>query len=541
MPSEPLIDQLPELVLLVKRDGVLLGHVGGRGLAALRLPLDSVGRRVESLWPESVATLIRRLVKRSIAERAPADAEVLHDGAHFQLRVTPQGPDRAICSIRPAVTRAPHDGTARGNAPVSRRLERRSFARHFRDSLAAAALREQPLAVAIVLLDGVTEIGRVIDGRVAEQVVRTAIERLTRGQTAAGTVEPAWYLGRLSDAVVAFVLESADRNAIDECVTRVCRSLRAPVELGDASFHLTPYAGAAILGQDAAEPGMLLDHARAAATEARRSGATDVRFFTDTIELRSLARLDIARELRDAIAERAIRLRYAARHDLATGVRVARVGYLQWLHPLRGEVRPAEFVAVAQATGMALSLSRAALGCLGDDLAAAKGLPDDLLCVSFGPLQHHLLHQDFIADVERFLAETALPAGRLELRISERTFVALDAATPRALARLGLRLVVDEVGRDLVSLDRLARAPLIGLQLDRSWATALRHDAVAQRVCRAGLAVANALGLTPIATGVDDAEQQRALLELGCREGIGDYYADLGDSRDAAAPAAASK
>ncbi len=87
-----------------------------------------------------------------------------------------------------------------------------------------------------------------------------------------------------------------------------------------------------------------------------------------------------------------------------------------------------------------------------------------------------------------------------------------------------MRLVVDEVGRGLGSLDWLARTPIWGLQLDRAWTTAIRSEAVALKVCRAGVAVAAALGLTPIATGVDNEEQRAALLALGCRHGTGDLY-----------------
>jgi EAL domain-containing protein (putative c-di-GMP-specific phosphodiesterase class I) len=76
------------------------------------------------------------------------------------------------------------------------------------------------------------------------------------------------------------------------------------------------------------------------------------------------------------------------------------------------------------------------------------------------------------------------------------------------------------------SLDGLARAPIWGMQLDRAWVTALRNDDVALRVCRAGIGVAAALGLTPIATGVDDEAQRRALIALGCRYGSGDLYRD---------------
>ena len=113
--------------------------------------------------------------------------------------------------------------------------------------------------------------------------------------------------------------------------------MREPITIGDAEFRLTPYAGASILGVDASSPRVLLDHARAAAAEARRAVSRDVFFFSDTMQLKSLARIDIAGELREAIASHAIRLRYVGRHDLRTGRRVAWVGYVRWLHPLADE------------------------------------------------------------------------------------------------------------------------------------------------------------------------------------------------------------
>jgi EAL domain-containing protein (putative c-di-GMP-specific phosphodiesterase class I) len=328
----------------------------------------------------------------------------------------------------------------------------------------------------------------------------------------------------LSDSLLALVLATCDREAIESCVSSLCESLREPIKLGDADFHLTPYAGVAILGRDATSPKALLDHARAAATQAQRSGSTQVCFFTDTLRVRSLARLDIARELREAIAKREIRLRYVGRHDLASGRLVTWVGYLRWIHPMRGEVRPVEFLRVAETTGLATALSRVALECLREDFTALAPQWDADVRISFGALRHHTLHEDFAADIARFVESGAVPAGRLELRIAERAFIAADGAAFQQLRQLGIQLVVDEVGRGLSSLGGLAKAPIWGLQLDRLWVTGSRSDEVALKVCRAGVGVANALGVTAIATGVDDPAQRQALLALGYRYGSGDVY-----------------
>jgi EAL domain-containing protein (putative c-di-GMP-specific phosphodiesterase class I) len=190
---------------------------------------------------------------------------------------------------------------------------------------------------------------------------------------------------------------------------------------------------------------------------------------------------------------------------------------------LRGEIRPAEFLRVAESTGLTTALSRAALHTLCDDFVAFSKTWDRDVRISFGALRDHLFHQDFLADMDRALAER-VPAERLELRIAEKAFVSRDPGDFHLLQRRGVQLVVDEVGRDLGSISSLARVPVSGLQLDRAWVTAIRSDEVARKVCRAGINLALSLGLTPIAAGVDDREQRDALLELGCRVGSGDLY-----------------
>jgi predicted signal transduction protein with EAL and GGDEF domain len=518
-----LIDALPDLALLVRRDGILLSYAGGCSVQSLRPANGSEGKNLDSVWPVAVAELVKQLTRRAIAIRGAAEAEFADGASHYEVRVSPQGPDRVICVIRLSLGASSDDKLAARDDSSAGHLDRRGFLRRLKESMSVASLKERPLAVAIVRVDGVLDISQVIDSKVADQVIGTAIRRIPQRLHESGT-EPLWYMGQFAENLLVLVLDSSNRDVIEACVTRVCESLRDPIQFGDAVFHLTPYAGVAVLGQDAASPKTLLDHARAAAIEARRSGSAHVHFFSDTLKLRSLARLDIARELRDAIANRDLRLRYAGRHDLATGRLVALVGYLKWMHPLRGEVRPAEFLGVAESTGLSAALSRSVLQCVRDDFAQFTSQCESHVRISFGALRHHILSDNFFAEIRDFLAEGAVPPERLELRIAERSYVTQDVGVWHALAGLGVQLTVDEVGRKMSSLDLLARAPIWGLQLDRSWVTALEHDAAALKVCRAAVSVAMALGLTPIATGVDDARQRDSLLALGCRQGLGDLY-----------------
>jgi diguanylate cyclase len=515
------IATLPEVIVTLHRNGSVIDHAGAQ-------VADPVGKGLpagmEALWQEPLLGLIRQLTRKAIASRGSIDAELIHGPRRYQLRVTAKGPDRAVCSIRPSLT-APAPGRlpARGSG----RSERKEFLRRVRDSIAGAALRERPLALAIIHLDGISDVAQVLDREVARQIMQALLQRLpSTGQDEAGV---SWYAGELADGLLAQVLSSTDRDLVHRCVTQLCASLREPVRVGGCAFHLTPYAGVALLGQDASAPRMLLNHARHAAHQARSCGLDPVCFFTDTLRLKSLSSLDIVRELREAIARRHIRLRYAGRHDLTTDRLVARVGYLRWQHPLRGEIRPTEFLRVAETTGLALDLSRSMLLRLKEDYAHARARGEHAGHISFGPLRHHVLHEAFIRDIEELLADSVLPPEHLELRIAEKTFISCEPEKLHALHGLGVQLVVDEVARGMGSLDCFARVPVWGLQLDRAWVTALHSDdaslnAVALKVCRAAISVARALGVEPIATGVDNLEQRNALLTLGCSYGAGDLF-----------------
>ena len=518
--AESLLEVLPDLIVLVRREGTVIACAGGSGVGHLK-PTAPEGQPLESFWPAPIAQLLKQLIRKAIATRAPSEARFEDAGVTFEARVTAQGPERAICVIRPTLIAPREDSLDLTDERPRPQLDRRGFLKRFKESVAVAALREQQMAIAVIHVDGIADIGQVIAAEIAERVMSAAILRLPSLNKG---LEPWWYLGQLSESLLALVLDCADRDAIEICVTTLCASLREPVHIGDTQFHLTPFAGVAILGLDSSSPRTLLDQARAAATEARRAGSTRPHFFSDTLRLRSLARLDIARELRDAIANGDIGLRYTGRHDLHSGRLVAWAAYLRWMQPLRGEIRPVEFLKVAEATGLATRLSRAALVSLGEDFAAHASQWDEDVRISFGPLRHHVLHKDFIDDIVAFLATGVVPAQRLELRIAEKTFIARPPTDFDALARLGVRLVIDEVGRGMASLDWLARARLWGMQLDRAWVTAFHSDPAALKVCSAGIAVANALQLTPIATGVDDQSLRDALLALGCRQGTGDLY-----------------
>lgn len=528
MNSDSLIQALPDLVTFIDRNGVIARHAGGHGLAGADHAGNLAGKKLEEIWGDEAAQLLKQMIRRALATRGQVEGRFVDGMRRFEARVDPKGPDRVLCVIR-AVEPLGSAAREAQDSPDDGHIERRGFFKRFQQSVADAALRERPLAVCMILLQGLNDIGRIIDFTISEKVATAAMQRL-RHVGVTGVESPQWYLGQLAEGLLAVVIEgTADREVLRSLGHALCDSLAEPVDIGDATFQLTPCGGIVLLGQDARQPQALLEHARAAMLEARRSAIPDVRFYSDTLRMKPLNRLDFERELQDAIATDQLRLRYAARHDLRTGQLVAIQAYLRWPHPLRGEVRPAEFLPVAESTGLSTPLSRWALGRLRRDLPALHAQAGRAVRISFGALRHHLASDTLAVDISELLGSGELAPGTLELRIAEKVVSGLELPdrTLGRLADLGAQLVVDEFGRGFTSLARLVHLPFQALQVDRSFVTSIDEDPAALRICRAAAAIAREFGLEPIATGVDTDEDLHRMREAGFAQGLGDRYGQL--------------
>jgi hypothetical protein len=155
MGGDALIEALPDLVMLLRRDGVVLEVGGGHGVPGLRPPVDFTGQPLEALCPQPFAEFLKRLTRRALAERTTVEARFEEDGHTYEARATAQGPERAVCIIRPAsatLRDASLDSTDERPRP---HLDRRGFLQRCKESLSVAALREQPLAIAVIQVDGI--------------------------------------------------------------------------------------------------------------------------------------------------------------------------------------------------------------------------------------------------------------------------------------------------------------------------------------------------------------------------------------------------
>ncbi|MEA3179630.1 MAG: hypothetical protein QOI59_3153 [Gammaproteobacteria bacterium] len=525
MATKDLLEALPDLILLLQQDGTVLGSYGGRAVPELQPATDPVGKQLEVAWPAPLTKLIRQLTREALALRRATGALYQGAGRGYDIRVTAHGSYCAVCAIRRMLD-PPRQAVRDRQETARKQPGRRGLLRRL--SYLLTALRGTPAAVAVIRVDGVTDIKQIVCGQLSEELMSNSVRRLSARRIDSAAAGLWSYVGRLGEDLLLFVLATDDRDAIETCIAQICGSLRQPANVRRTVFQLTPHAGVAVLGEGgAATPGILLERACGAAAEARRTGSARACFSHEHPRLRTAARPDLAHDLREAIAKSQIGLRYVSRHDLATGRLVARVGYLRWRHPQYGEIHPLELVRLAEITGRAADLTRAALQRLQTDFAAFAPQWSKGVRISFGAPKHHILYEDFVGDVERFLAESALPAERLELRIPVKACFVRAASDFNSLAERGVQFVVDDLGRGMDwPLDWLARAPMHGLQFNRGWVKAMQSDPNILNLCRAGLAIAKTFVLTPIAASVDEPAQRDILLALGCLQGSGALYRD---------------
>src|SRR6266850_1252789 len=203
MPADVLIERLPDLVVLLRRDGIIVAHSGGDGVADLKPAGDVIGKPMDAVWSDSVSGLVKQLTRKAITLRTTTEARFKEDGRDYEARVSAQGPDRAICVIR-AVLAGTQDGSLEATDERPRpQLDRRGFLRRFNESMSLAALREKPIAVAVIHVEGIADIAQIIAAKLSDQIMSTAILRLPMQSGDSTGGDPWWYLGQLNDSLLA--------------------------------------------------------------------------------------------------------------------------------------------------------------------------------------------------------------------------------------------------------------------------------------------------------------------------------------------------
>jgi EAL domain-containing protein (putative c-di-GMP-specific phosphodiesterase class I) len=248
--------------------------------------------------------------------------------------------------------------------------------------------------------------------------------------------------------------------------------------------------------------------------------------FTPTMHAAAMARLEMEADLRWAIERDELRLHYQPIVALDTGQIVGLEALMRWEHPRRGLLYPAEFLAVAEDSGLIASMSWWAMRAAALQVAAWQRdmPPAEAIWVSVNLSSRQLSEPDMLSRIRAILDESGLPSQCLKLEITEQSIVAHGEATIQlltAIRELGIQLCIDDFGTGYSSLSYLQRFPVDVLKIDRSFVSQLGEHGTVSEIVQTILNLARALGMQAVAEGTETLQQADELRRLECEFGQG--------------------
>jgi diguanylate cyclase (GGDEF)-like protein/PAS domain S-box-containing protein len=299
---------------------------------------------------------------------------------------------------------------------------------------------------------------------------------------------------------------------------------------GDHPIYLSTSVGVA-LGTRSSSGQQLLQQADTAMFRAKDRGRDRLEVFDDAMQARAAEQLRVDRDLRLAVERAELRLHYQPKVELATGRMVGVEALLRWEHPERGLVEPAEFIALAEETGL---IVRIGAWVLDEAVRQAKTWVErnhalETFSVAVNLSARQLTAQGLVETVARILDRYHWPPRQLTLELTESILIEdADAALGvlRQLKGLGVRLAIDDFGTGYSSLGYLHRFPFDIVKVDRQFVVPLDADGSGSALATAVMHMARALGLATVAEGVEEPHQLAGVRALGCDQAQGFFFAE---------------
>ncbi len=395
-------------------------------------------------------------------------------------------------------------------------------------ALAASARSGQHGALMFIDLDNFKILNDTLGHHMGDQLLQKVAQRLTR------SVRKTDMVARLGgDEFVVMVDDlSTDAGAAAfkarALAEKVLNTLREPFQLTGHQHFATPSIGVtSFIGQQS-DVGELLKQADLAMYQAKSMGRNTVCFFDPAMQATVSANATVGSDLRMALNERQFVVHYQPQVD-RVGVITGVEALVRWQHPQRGLIRPAEFIPVAEDTGLILPLGQWVLETACEQLAAWADRPQTAnLSIAVNVSVRQFRHPDFVDMVMAAITRTGIRPHKLKLELTEslladRMEITIDKMG--MLKALGVTLSLDDFGVGYSSLSVLKRLPLDQLKIDKGFVADVLTDPNDAAISRAIIALAQSLSLQVVAEGVETQEQRDFLAYQGCDQFQGHLFA----------------
>jgi diguanylate cyclase (GGDEF)-like protein len=390
-------------------------------------------------------------------------------------------------------------------------LPNRLQLREHLESLAARARRGDTFAMLYLDLDHFKQVNDTLGHPIGDELLKAVAARL---KNCVREIDMVARLGGDEFAIIQTLIEGQAEATI--MANRVVKALASPFVVGGLQISSGTTIGIALSPGDGTDPDELIKKADLALYRAKSEGRGSWRFFEPEMDARAQwrQRLDIG--LRQALAEGQIDIHYQPVVD-AQGSICCFEALARWRHPEHGMIPPAEFIPVAEETGLIIPLGEAILR---QACARAMSWPEKIkVAVNLSPAQFK--GGDICQLIASALASSGLPARRLELEITETLLMQNQeelSAALRHLRSLGVRIAMDDFGTGYSSLSYLLRFPIDKIKIDRSFITDITTNPNSVAIVRAVVSLGRSLGITITAEGVETIDQLDVVRQEGCLE-----------------------
>ena len=329
------------------------------------------------------------------------------------------------------------------------------------------------------------------------------------------------------DEFVIVATMMPDAQSIEQLATRLQVTVAAPIMLGNEQITVTISLGIAVSPDDGVDAETLLKRADIALYYAKNAGRNCHRFFSAEMDKHTSEQAALEQPLHQAVASQQIFMNYQPIVELATGRIMSLEALMRWRHPEQGLISPAQFIPVAERTGLIVELGEHALRQVLQQLRTwlDADVPVVPIAVNVSLLQ--LERTDFASLVERLALEAGVEMKWLRFEITESAVMRETERLIKTLATLrqrGSQILIDDFGTGYSSLSCLNQLPVDTLKIDRAFVRDLGDSPAGVPIINAIIDMARKLKLATIAEGVETAEQAALLLELGCSYGQGYLY-----------------
>jgi diguanylate cyclase (GGDEF)-like protein/PAS domain S-box-containing protein len=386
------------------------------------------------------------------------------------------------------------------------------------EALAEATSSSEKVAVLFIDLDRFKLINDTLGHHIGDGLLRVVARRLCQ------TVREDDTVSRLGgDEFVIILRHINDREELDAIVNqRMIPSIRQSTVVEGHTIAVSCSVGVALFPDDAANQEDLMRRADAAMYEAKAAGRDVARFFSTETDQRIQARQILEAQLRQALAQGEFSLHYQPRLCARTRRMLGSEALLRWNNPLLGSISPAEFIPLAEETGLIKPIGLWVLeqACAQWMQFQGEKLFDSMqLSVNLSVVQ--LTDPDLVGQLQQVLGRTSMPAGQLELELTESHLMDNPAAAQEqvsALKALGVQIAIDDFGTGYSSLAYLKRFEIDILKVDQSFVRDMLEDTADAAIVHAVIALGHTLGFKVVAEGVENLPTAQTLTALGCDE-----------------------